>query len=126
MGPPLRKVPFMSDGFMKRLMHGTMASVSGEHCSVVDVRDVAFAHLQAVKVPEAANRRFILVHSSPSMQEYAEPVIRKYAPLGWPITRNKTTPNHKEYVSLFDNRASREILGVTYTDFAKTMLDMAE
>ena len=33
--------------------------------------------------------------------------------------------NPDEYVSLFDNSASRE-LGVVYTDFAKTMVDMAD
>ena len=33
--------------------------------------------------------------------------------------------NPEEEISLFDNAASRE-LGVVYTDFAKTMVDMAD
>jgi len=80
----------------------------------VDVRDVAFAHLQAIKVAAAANRRFILCHSSPSFQEYAQPVLDKYGPLGWPISRNFAAANPDEYISLFDNTASREVLGVPY------------
>ena len=110
---------------MKRLMEGAMTTISSEHCCVVDVRDVAQAHLLGIKNPAAANRRFILCHSSPSFQVYAAPVAAKYRPLGWPITENLADSNPDEYVSLFDNTASRE-LGVVYTDFSKTMVDMAD
>ena len=37
------------------------APVGRVRMGFVDVRDVAKAHLLAVKVPEAANRRFLLV-----------------------------------------------------------------
>ena len=110
---------------MKRLMEGAMDKISAEHCCVVDVRDVAQAHLLGIKNPAAANRRFLLVHSSPSFQEYAGPVAEKYRPLGWPITTNLAESNPDEYISLFDNSASKE-LGVVYTDFSKTMVDMAD
>ena len=102
-----------------------MDKISAEHCCVVDVRDVARAHVLGVSNPAAANRRFILCHSSPSFKEYAAPVIAKYKPLGWPITDNMGEDNPDEYISLFDNSASRE-LGVVYTDFSKTMTDMAD
>ena len=102
-----------------------MTTISSEHMCAVDVRDTAHAHLLAIKNPAAANRRFILCHSSPSFQEFAAPVAAKYRPLGWPITEDMAAPNPDEYVSLFDNSASRE-LGVVYTDFAKTMVDMAD
>ena len=110
---------------MKRLMEGTMTTISSEHMCAVDVRDTAHAHLLAIKNPAAANRRFTLCHSSPSFQEYAAPVAAKYRPLGWPITENLAPANPEEKISLFDNSASRE-LGVVYTDFAKTMVDMAD
>ena len=126
MGPPLRKEPSVSTGWMERLLEGSMTTVSSDHCCVVDVRDVATAHLLAIKNPIAAGRRFILCHSSPSMSEdYAAPVIAKYRPLGWPITENIAETNPDEYISLFNNAASKE-LGVVYTDFAKTMVDMAD
>jgi len=47
-------------------MEGKMPTIGAGHMPVVDVRDVAQAHLLAIKKPEAANRRFILSHSSPS------------------------------------------------------------
>ena len=91
-----------------------MESISSEHICLVDVRDCAQAHLLAIKNPAAANRRFILCHSSPSFQEFYGPVADKYRPLGWPITENMAAPDPNEYISLFDNSASRE-LGVVYT-----------
>ena len=103
-----------------------MEKVSSEHQCAVDVRDVGFAHLQAIKVPAAANRRFILVHSSPSFIEYAQSVNEKYAPLGWPICQTLAEVNPNEVWSKFNNSASREVLGVTYGDWSKTMVDMAD
>ena len=74
-GPPLRKEHFASGGFIKRLMTGKMQQISADGCMVVDVRDVGYAHLAAIKVPVAANKRFLLVHSSKKFVEYARPII---------------------------------------------------
>lgn len=94
MGPPLRKEPSTSTSWMKSLLEGTKTSLSADHCAVVDVRDAAEGHLLAMKNPIAANRRFILCHSSPSFSEdYAGPVVAKYRPLGWPITENMGAQN---------------------------------
>ena len=90
-------------------MEGTMTTISAEHCCAVDVRDVAQAHLLAVKKPEAANRRYIVDLHSPSFQEYAAPVIAKYRPLGWPITENMAPANPDEYISLYDHSAATEL-----------------
>ena len=111
---------------MKNLMEGTAHTFfSKGHICAVDVRDTANAHLLAIKNPAAANRRFILCHSSPSFQDFVTPVAAKYRPLGWPITENLPELDPNETISRFDNAASRE-LGVVYTDFAKTMVDMAD
>ena len=66
MGPPLRKESFTSGEFLAKVIEGRMPQVTGDHLCAVDVRDVGFAHLQAIKVTEAANRRFILSHFTPS------------------------------------------------------------
>ena len=124
-GPPLIKIIDNSREWLKGLMEGTMGSIGSDHICAVDVRDTASAHLLAVKNSAAAGRRFILGHDSPSFQEYAAPVTAKYRALGWPVTENLDAANPEEYVSLFDNSASLE-LGVVYTDFSKTMVDMAD
>ena len=71
MGPPLRKENFASGGWCKRLMTGEMDVIKCDGCGTVDVRDVALAHLNAVKVAEASNKRFILVNYSARYIEYA-------------------------------------------------------
>ena len=100
--------------------------IKADGCAAVDVRDVAFAHLQAVKLPEAANKRFILAHSMPHYADYARPVIAKYAPLGWPVCQNFAPADANAFITQFDNTASREVLGVQYRDFATTMVEMAD
>ena len=43
-------------------MTGSMAVIKADGCAAVDVREVALAHLNAVKLSEAANKRFLLVN----------------------------------------------------------------
>ena len=90
------------------------------------MRDCAFAHLQAIKVPAAANRRFAIYHSSPKYSDYARPVIAKYSPLGWPISQVFAAEDPEKVTIYLDNTASREVLGIQYTDFPTTMVDMAD
>ena len=125
MGPPLRKEQFTSGDWCKSLMEGKMDPIASLRKCVCDVRDVARAHLLAIKNPIAANRRFIICHSSPSFQEFAAPIAAKYRPLGWPISENMAPVNPADPIVLFNNAASLE-LGVEYTDFTKTMVDMAD
>ena len=125
MGPTLRKDMFASGDWVRKLMVGETTEISSDSQAICDVRDTAFAHFKATIVPDAANKRFIIAHSSPKYAEYAQPLIDKYAPLGWPICQTHSTaePTPKHVLS---NAASREILGVQYRDFQTTMLDMAD
>ena len=88
LGPPLRKEDFTSGSWMKSLMQGSLEQITSEHMPIVDVRDVAQAHLLAITNAAAANRRFILCESSRSGLEIVAPIAAKYHPLGWPITEN--------------------------------------
>merc|ERR1719189_96284 len=126
MGPNLRAEHFASGGWIKKLMTGEMEVIKADGCAAVDVRDVALAHLNGIKVAEAANKRFILIHSMPHYADYARPVIAKYAPLGWPICQNFAPEDPEAVISQFDNAASREVLGISYRDFATTMVEMAD
>ena len=59
-GPYYLTGEFSSGEYMKMFMLGEAPALPRLMNSVVDVRDAAFAHLQAIKVPEAKNKRFIL------------------------------------------------------------------
>ena len=107
-------------------MVGEMTEIASDGCAGCDVRDVAFAHVQAIKVQEAANKRFIIAHSSPKWSEYAAPIIEKYVPMGWPITQTHAAEDPSKKTTVFNTTASREVLGVQYRDFTTTMIEMAE
>ena len=43
-----------------------MAAVNGDGVAFVDMHSTALAHVKGITVPEAANRRFILVKETPT------------------------------------------------------------
>ena len=59
---------------------------------IVDVRECAEAHLQAIKVPEAANQRFINACEEAWFSDLIAILANKYGPEGWPITTVKADP----------------------------------
>ena len=50
---------------------------------MVDVRNVAEAHYKALKVPEAAGKRFILSANSHGFDELAAALYKDYAAKGY-------------------------------------------
>ena len=124
MGPPLKKESSTSIDFTKYLLEGKMPKISSDHMMFVDIRNVAEAHLLAIKKPEAANKRYILCESTPTYLDYAAPLEAKYRPLGYPITEDKQ-PLQNEWFPKMDNTASKQ-LGIKYIGLEKSMVDMAE
>lgn len=59
-GPSLIPGDFASGLFINRIMSGAYPGMPKIHFAIVDVREVAKAHLQGIKVPEARNQRFIV------------------------------------------------------------------
>jgi dihydroflavonol-4-reductase len=67
LGPPLTPAPGTSVGMMQGLMMGGMPEIPSNHTSVVDVKAVAMAHLQAVKKQKAAGKRFLVCKETMSI-----------------------------------------------------------
>lgn len=61
LGPTYKTDGFSSGDIMKSLVTGKIPLLPKICLPLIDVRNVAFAHLQAILVPEAANQRFLLV-----------------------------------------------------------------
>ena len=59
------------ENFIKGIVTGSFPEIPRQSISFVDVRDVASAHLQALKVDEAKNRRFIVSGEDLWIREYA-------------------------------------------------------
>ena len=94
----------------------------------VDVRDLAQAHLQAMKRPEAANKRFIASNETVWYKDLIGAVAEKFVPAGYPVPTT-LAPRPDDFddssVIYLDNTASRTILQVQYRPYRETMIDMA-
>jgi nucleoside-diphosphate-sugar epimerase len=78
LGPSLITTDFTSGQVIKLIMTGKYPGMPKIQMPIVDVRDTAFAHLQAVKVAAAKNQRFILCSGSLWFKEYAVTLKEAY------------------------------------------------
>ena len=60
------------------MLMGVMPALPKIWFTIFDVRDVAQAHLIAIKVHEAANKRFALCGDTYTFKELCEKIIEKY------------------------------------------------
>ncbi|KAL1311406.1 hypothetical protein AAFC00_001571 [Neodothiora populina] len=90
----------------------------------VDVRDVANAHVKAMEVEAAANKRFFIMNGYFSNKELAE-VIKKNFPGQKDLPTEKTPGGEfpQEGYAKFDNSRSKEVLGLKYHNFEGTIVD---
>jgi len=92
---------------------------------MVDVRDVAEAHLKAIKLDEAKNRRFMLVSRCAWRREMAETLAAEFNSKGWNVNVAERTDD-KPFGYEVDNTISREVLGINYVPLEKSWVDMAQ
>jgi len=98
---------------------------------IVDVRDTADAHLNAIKVPEAANRRFLLASETAWFGDIAATLHKEFSPHGYPVCHGDASyciirtiscfnSDFKMYVQNWDydfeidTTPSKEILKISY------------
>jgi len=128
LGPALRTESSVSIDFCKKLLTGETTEAPYRAFPIVDVRDLAQAHLQAMKLPAAANRRFIVSADTKWMKDLISAVADRYAPEGWPVpTTAQARPETFDDSSILylDNSASREIIQTQYRPCSETIVDMA-
>jgi nucleoside-diphosphate-sugar epimerase len=143
MGPSLtNRKDSTSIGFMRGLLKGQYKSGAPDLAfGLVDVRDVANAHIQAAFRSEVSGRH-ILVAGSPSVLDMAsalrEEFGRKYALpksglpkwLVWLVAplvglTRKFVKNNLGYPLAFDNSYSQKDLGIEYRSMRETLADHA-
>ncbi|MGW4590060.1 SDR family oxidoreductase [Amycolatopsis thermoflava] len=115
-GPVLSPRLSTSTGLIKAMLEGTMPVVPRSYFGVVDVRDVADAHVRAMTAPSAAGERF-LVSSGPAMSftQIAEL-------LGVPV---REAPGEAEVPVIRTDKA-RNVLGWEPRDQRTTIRETAE
>jgi nucleoside-diphosphate-sugar epimerase len=79
LGPLLDDDPGTSAQIVKRMLDGSVPALPRITFAIVDIRDVAEAHLRALVTPEAGGRRYPMGERTMYMNEVA-PIVREAAP----------------------------------------------
>jgi len=139
LGPSFVKSDFSSAEAICKIMSGKYPGMPRIMMSVVDVREVAQAHLEAILRPEAAGKRFILSAEDVWFREIAEKLHAEFGRDYWIATMELKYCLVK-MVSLFDpsirvilpiwdrelhlnNQRSKELLGIDYRPSQETLRD---
>ncbi|XP_071086097.1 uncharacterized protein [Haliotis cracherodii] len=142
MGPVLHGSQCTSMEVVKRLMERAMPVVPKLNFPVVDVRDVATAHIKAMVTPEAAGGRHICYAQNMWFKEMALILSNKFDSQGYNVptmncpyfalwmtslfdkTIKMILPNVNK-VYKFDNTRMKDVLGITPRETKETLTDMA-
>jgi dihydroflavonol-4-reductase len=116
----------VSEGWYKSILTGEKTEIPRGGMGMVDVRDVALAHLKCLQVPEAANKRFILSSHRVIYKDIYGWFAAKYNDKGGKVATTMAEGDDPTTFDLLDNTRSKEVLGIVYTDMEKTMIDGAE
>lgn len=128
-GPNLNKCSFSSGDMVAGCLTGGMPAIPSTHFPMVDVRNVAQAHLQGVLRDEANGKRFIVNCEDRWVVDIAK--ILK-ASGKFPNYPTHFTEAEKDTTGLqpfarpmkFVNTASKDILGIDYIPLEQSLVDM--
>ncbi|MEM9489106.1 MAG: aldehyde reductase [Myxococcota bacterium] len=102
LGPVLNDDFATSGEVVRKLMKRELPGCPDMHWPVVDVRDVAAAHLAAMTAPAAAGRRFACTNGSTTMHEIAQILDRHFAERGYRIPTRKLPNWLVRLAAIFD------------------------
>ena len=108
--------------------------------SVVDVRDVALAHVRGLVVPSAAGKRFLLSAGTVWLGEVASVLAKEFGPKGYKLPSMKVGKAVMQVVALWDktvkavlpgvgklvrysNLETKKVLGIDFISIEKTFVD---
>lgn len=93
----------------------------------VDVRDVALAHVKAMEVDAAANKRFFITNGQFSNKEIAKIIKKNFSQQqGLPSESTPGGDYPEGGYSKYDNSRSKEVLGLKYHDLEQTITETVE
>jgi len=141
-GPTFHGSPSSSMEPVRRLMMREVKMVPRFWLPVVDVRNVALAHLRCMELPEAAGHRHILFGSNMWMPDLARVLRKEFKPQGYKVPKcampgfllslvgcfDKDIKDTKEMASKpvkMDNGRMVNVLGIKPRKADETYIDMA-
>ena len=143
LGPLLSADWGTSGEVVKKIIDRDIPAIPALHIAVVDVRDVASAHLAAMTSPDANGLRFACAIENHSMLEIATILKTHLGPMGYKITTASLPSFAIRIVALWDKTARlalnevgtnreidstriRQVLGWTPRDLDTMTIDMAD
>lgn len=142
MGPVLPGTRCFSSEVVKVLLERDIPVVPKLNFSIVDVRDVAAAHVKAMTMEEAAGKRFIVNSCDMWMKDIAQVLLKEFKAQGYNVPTincpnfvlhlrslydkavKKFLPNVGKVLKL-DNARMKETLQITPRENKETIIDMA-
>lgn len=143
LGPLLINEEGASITVMRRFLNGQMPAYPELNLACVDVRDVAKAHVEAMRCPESDGER-ILITSQPSFwfRDIARILGKEFRPQGYWVPHYQVPYillwlysffdseaaaclNRVGHLIRFDNSKAKRLLGIEFRDPAEAMIEMA-
>lgn len=131
-GPSLVAGVRSTTGLLKAIVDGTMGVLPRQRFGIVDVRDVADAHLRAMATPAAAGKRYLLLADGPTVTwlRLAEMLRDQLGADGARITLTEAPGEEPAPLRIHNDRAKRELgwqprpLEVTIGDTVASMREL--
>jgi dihydroflavonol-4-reductase len=111
----------------KAIIEGTMPALPRQRFGVVDVRDVAGAHITAMASPAAAGKRYLLLADGPTITWLGlAQILRDHlGPAGEHVTTNEAPGEDPSPLTIHNDRAKQE-LGWQPRPAQTTIIETAE
>ena len=95
----------------KAIIEGTMPALPRQRFGVVDVRDVADAHITAMATPAAAGKRYLLLADGPTITwlGLAQILRNHLGPAGSHVTTDEAPGEDPSPLTIHNDRAKREL-----------------
>jgi nucleoside-diphosphate-sugar epimerase len=142
-GPVLDDRPRTSTLLHAILLKGTVPGITRLHFNLVDVRDVAWAHITAMTTPQAAGKRFLCVAGGMWLVEFAGILKKKFGPHGYKVPTlvlpkfivwlyglfDKTVRDNAYSIGIapqFDTSQIQQVLGWQPRSLEESIIEMGE
>jgi nucleoside-diphosphate-sugar epimerase len=102
LGPVLGKELSVSGEIVRKLLARELPGCPDLGWALVDVRDVAIAHVTAMTHPRAAGQRFILASEHVAMREIAGILAARFTPLGFKIPLRRVPSWLLKLIAMWD------------------------
>jgi nucleoside-diphosphate-sugar epimerase len=97
--------------YFKAIIEGTMPALPRQRFGVVDVRDVADAHISAMATPAVAGKRYLLLADGPTItwRGLAQILRDHLGPAGEHVTTNEAPGEDPSPLTIHNDRAKQEL-----------------